>query len=284
MVALKTGPSDRERELGAIIAAYNDVTERLKRSHERLVTEVCLLRDQLDEKNRELARRERLAALGEMAAGVAHEIRNPLSGISLYASMLSRDLNDRPDCRRLAERISGGVKALDGIVGDILAFAGPSQAETRAVRVDRAVEGALELAEARRRDMDADVHVSPGLGGRTVMADENQLERALLNVLLNAIDAAGEGGRVWIALHDAGPGMRGIEIADDGPGVDPSCTERIFNPFFTTKETGTGLGLAIVHRIVEAHGGRVEIASRPGGGAVFRLVLRAADDRVTDIN
>src|SRR5262245_45253453 len=120
MVAVKTGPSDRERELGAIIAAYNDVTERLKRSHERLVTEVCLLRDQLDEKNRELARRERLAALGEMAAGVAHEIRNPLSGISLYASMLSRDLGDRPDCRRLAERISGGVKALDGIVGDIL--------------------------------------------------------------------------------------------------------------------------------------------------------------------
>jgi signal transduction histidine kinase len=111
-----------------------------------------------------------------------------------------------------------------------------------------------------------------------VMADECHFERAVLNVVLNAMDAAGEGGHVWIRAVDRPGGMVGLEIADDGPGVDAACMERIFNPFFTTKETGTGLGLAIVHRIVEGHGGRVEVGSRPMGGAVFRLVVRAAEN------
>jgi signal transduction histidine kinase len=275
IVSLK--PSERERELGAMIAAYSEVTDRLKHSHDKLVGEVRRLREQLDEKNRELVRRERLAALGEMAAGVAHEIRNPLSGISLYASMLSRDLGDRPESQRLADRISGGVRALDGIVGDILAFAGQTIIESRPVPLDRVVEGALELAEAGRRDLGIEVQVAPGLGGKMVLADECHFERAVLNVLLNALDAAGEGGHVWICAVDRPGGMVGLEIADDGPGVDPACLDRLFNPFFTTKETGTGLGLAIVHRIVEGHGGRVEVGSRPGGGAVFRLVVRAAE-------
>lgn len=270
--------SERERELGVIVAAYNDVTERLKNSHDRLVTEVRRLREQLDEKNRELARRERLAALGEMAAGVAHEIRNPLSGINLYASMLCRDLTDRPECRRLAERISGGVRTLDGIVGDILAFAGPGGAEPRPARVDLAVESAMEFAEARRRTAGVTIEVSADIGEHWVLAEPAQLERAILNVLLNALDAAESSGCVWVSVEDRGPELVAIRIADNGCGVDPALADRIFNPFFTTKETGTGLGLAIVHRIMEAQGGRVEVSARPGGGAVFDLILRAAEE------
>ena len=123
-LALPMEITQRERELGAIIQAYNEVTERLKQSHDQLQRQVGALRSELADKNRELARRERLAALGEMAAGVAHEIRNPLASIELFASLLRRDLADRPVLAAHAGKISRGVQCLDRIVNDILAFAG----------------------------------------------------------------------------------------------------------------------------------------------------------------
>jgi signal transduction histidine kinase len=264
--------------LDALICAYNDVTERLKRSHDRLAEEVRRLGEQLDEKNRELARRERLAALGEMAAGVAHEIRNPLSGINLFASVLCRDLGDRPDCRRLAEKIVSGVRTLERIVGDILAFAGPASVESRPVSVAEVVEAVVELVEPERRASNTTIHVAPHVSGVRVAADFDQLQRALLNIVRNALEAAGRDGNVWISVSaEPGADETAIEVADDGPGIDPAIRERVFNPFFTTKDTGTGLGLAIVHRIAEAHGGRVSLETHSGGGALVRLRFRSAD-------
>lgn len=272
---MKEGPA-----LNAIISAYNEVTERLKCSHDRLAGEVRRLHDQLEEKNRELARRERLAALGEMAAGVAHEIRNPLSGINLYASVLCQDLGDRPQCRQLAEKIVSGVRTLDGIVGDILAFANPSAMESRPVSVGEVVGTVVELVEPDRQASNTTLHVAPEIADAKVIADFNQLQRAILNIALNAVAAAGEGGNVWISTTEADHGAEtSIDIADDGPGIDPLAHERVFNPFFTTRDSGTGLGLAIVHRIAEAHGGRVCAEVRPGGGALFRLTLRSVLDR-----
>ncbi len=272
-------PANPETSLDAIIATYNDVTERLKRSHDRLAGEARRLRDQLEEKDRELTRRERLAALGEMAAGVAHEIRNPLSGITLYASVLCQDLSGQPQCRRLAEKIVTGVRTLDGIVGDILAFASQTPPEIRPVPVAQVIGAVVDLVEPERRAANATICVAPGVAGASVMADFSQLQRAILNVTLNAIEAAGSEGNVWISVAEEGGGTRAsIDIADDGPGIDPSILDRVFNPFFTTKDSGTGLGLAIVHGIVEAHGGRVSVETRPGGGALFRLVVRAVGD------
>jgi signal transduction histidine kinase len=277
---MSTAPAvvaESEPALGTIIAAYNEVTERLKQSHDRLAGEVRRLRVQLDQKNRELARRERLAALGEMAAGVAHEIRNPLSGINLYASVLCQDLHDRPNCRNLAERIVSGVRALDGVVGDILAFAGQTPIHLRPVSVAEVVATVVELVEPERRATGVSLHVDESVAGALVEADLNQLQRALLNITLNAIDATGEAGNVWISVSlEDGGASTSIEIGDDGPGIDAAARDRMFNPFFTTKETGTGLGLAIVHRIAEAHGGRVRADNRPEGGARFQVVLRSA--------
>lgn len=280
MSMVASDPRAHEGDLAVILQAYNDVTEKLKRSHEILAREVCRLREQLDEKNRELARKERLAALGEMAAGVAHEIRNPLAGIELFAGVLARDLGDRPKGAEMARRISRGVRSIEAIVRDILAFARGAQPDVRSVRsadlLDQVVQQTAEPARLRR----VAVIVEPSCEPSAVRCDAPQIERVLLNLVLNAIEAVDEGGRVVVRddglSHDGL--LRRIEVEDDGPGIAEGDLDRVFNPFFTKKDTGTGLGLAIAHRIVEAHGGRLRAGNRPGGGALFTMELPAAEE------
>lgn len=265
----------------AVLRTYNDVTARLKRSHEALLEEVQRLRDELSEKNKQLALRERLAALGEMAAGVAHEIRNPLGGIGLYSSLLERDLQDRPGQREIARRISAGVQTLEGIVRDILAFAGGAEPVWEWVSAGTVVSAAMAQAEARIAALGLRVEMDRRLNELDLWCDSSQLERALANLVFNAIDAAGEGGRIWIRQVQGITSEQGLQdcvhlaVEDNGPGLPPETSRRIFSPFFTTKLNGTGLGLAIVQRIVEAHHGRIAAGSRDGGGASFVISLPA---------
>lgn len=272
MTALSSPITQRERELGAIISAYNEVTERLKVAHERLTVEVERLREQLEEKNRELARRERLAALGEMAAGVAHEIRNPLAGIQLCASLLEKDLAEQPDAKALAARVCQGVQTLESIVSDVLAFAGDGEPVTTRVDLNELIASCLGYVEPARAKNRATVHVDEAALEVAIRADAGQLQRAILNLVFNAIDAAGSDGNVWIACSVC-ENAAAISVADDGPGIPEEIAQRVFNPFFTTKDSGTGLGLAIVHRIAEANGGAVGVGERHGGGAVLTLRL-----------
>ncbi len=265
--------SQRERELAAIITAYNEVTEQLKRSHESLNHEVVKLRVELQDKNLELARRERLAALGEMATGVAHEIRNPLGSIQLYASLLDRDLSALPDAQRLVRKIASGVDALEKIVGGILDFGGSHAPDIRAVPLQVLIANVFDLATAPADRKQVDLAVDTSILTHELRVDPAMVERALLNVVLNGVDAVGSGGRIEAAADRAADGMIAVHIRDNGSGIDPSVMQRIFNPFFTTKDTGTGLGLAIVHRICESHGGRVTVRNLGNGGACFTLHL-----------
>lgn len=275
MVCTPTLPA--EPDLVTILRTYNDVTERLKRAHETLLAEVARLHDELHEKNRELQRRERLAALGEMAAGVAHEIRNPLGGIGLYASVLERDLIDRPGERDVARRIGAGVQNLEKIVRDILTFSGDAEPRLSQVLMADVLESVLSQTAPQASALEVVIHADAPLTGVELWCDAGQIERALLNLIYNALDAAGSGGNVWIRLgkRTDGDDLVPVVVEDDGPGIDPDCLQRIFDPFFTTKEHGTGLGLAIVHRIAEAHGGCVRAGNRIGGGARFVLSLPA---------
>lgn len=280
--------TQRERELAAIISAYNEVTEKLKVSHERLQQEVRRLREELAEKKRELARRERLAALGEMAAGLAHEIRNPLGGVQLYASLLEQEVADRAEAVALVQKIRAGVAALDRLVSDVLAFAAQTEPELAPTNLGKLVGRVLELLQPHVSTCAAEIVVDDALCDVWVMADATLLSRALMNLVTNAIEAVGSEGTVWISASQASRNANETEatpergrvvvtVADDGPGVPEELRDRIFNPFFTTKATGTGLGLAIVYRIVEAHGGSIRVGPREGGGAVFQLWLPAAD-------
>ena len=266
--------AQRIEELGRIIMAYSEVTDRLQLSHDQLQQTVESLRGELTEKNRQLERRNRLAALGEMAAGMAHEIRNPLGGIQLYASMLARDVADKPDSFQLVGKISAGVKRLESLVSQVLHFTREINANVQEMDLSVAVEQAVDLARGTidARELSCEVD---GLATLAVSADPMLIGQAILNLLINAADATPTGGKVLVRFHAAadGSGARQFHLVvqDSGPGIPATILDRIFNPFFTTKDTGTGLGLAIVHRVVEAHDGTIVVTNPPQGGARFEI-------------
>ena len=273
-------------DLQEILQMYNEVTQRLQVSHERLQQEVARLTEQLEQKNRELERRKRLAELGEMAAGIAHEIRNPLGGIQLYASSLMNDVADRPQAVELVQKISKGVKGLNLMVSDMLAFTRDVNLQREQIGITEVVNQAVELAGPTLAQNGVEVRIGGQIETMTGSVDGKLLGRVLLNLVMNAAEAIGEetrnasletrnGGGVIEICGESRGGRMHLVIEDNGPGIPADVVERVFNPFFTTKHSGTGLGLAIVHRIVEAHGGSITAENRPAPehGARFRIVL-----------
>jgi len=263
-------------DLLELLVRYNEATERLRASHESLQNEVARLTAELEQKNRELERRERLAMLGEMAAGVAHEIRNPLGGISLYADMLLADLEDGTESWEIVRRVQGGIRGLNRVVEDMLLFARDLQIDAQPHSLHVLVQGALELARPDVGRSDLRIVLEQPQLDVEVNVDGSLVTRALLNMILNAAQAAE--GRRAAALRIAAvpePGERFIRIAleDTCGGIDQDDMARIFNPFFTRRDQGTGLGLAIVHRTIEAHGGRIAAGNNTVGGATFTFTL-----------
>lgn len=270
------GLSDREREFGAILKAYNEVTERLKVAHDRLNDEVGRLRGELERKNAELRRHDRLAALGEMAAGLAHEVRNPLGGIALYASLLERELSDGSPSHVAAARITQSVRSLDRLVSEILDFAQEDRLDRRVCVLGEILSDLQGTIEHWTVETRADCVFESSAREVRLDCDPDRLRQVLLNLLINGLQAAGAGGHVVLRAErtpssNETDALVRIEVTDDGPGIPKEQLERIFNPFYTTKATGTGLGLAIVHRIMEAHGGTVRVMNRAEGGARFVL-------------
>ena len=266
-------------DLAELIGAFNEVTARLEQSHESLQREVTRLQGELQEANTLVERSRRLAALGEMAAGIAHEVRNPLASIALYAEMLRADLPAASAENELAARIGDSVRALDAVVGDVLAFAreitprmAPTETESLLERAAGACEGLASQVGVRLRVRDPDPDAAE------LECDGALAQQALVNLVRNGLQAAAEGGRIVTLSAAAGADDEiALRVDDTGPGVPQEAIERMFNPFFTTRPTGSGLGLAIVHRITDAHGGRVVVQNKPdGAGAVVELRLPRA--------
>ncbi len=268
-------------ELAELMSAFTAVTARLERTHEDLKLEVARLQDELSHANEQLQRSKRLAALGEMAAGIAHEVRNPLGSIALYARMLDSDLADRPAERSTAAKIAAAVRGLDAVVGDVLSFARELRVSPHDIDASDLIERALDAAAStslprvRIERLDQAHPI-------TLRGDPSLLHQALLNIVRNALQAMGDceppAGATehtlttdTIAGHD---GLGAIVVRDTGPGITPDALDRMFNPFFTTRATGTGLGLAIVHRIVDAHAGHIRASNvLHARGAQFELHL-----------
>lgn len=288
--ALAQGAPLSPGDLAELLTAFNEVTSKLQATHETLRAEVARLERELRETNEALRRSERLAALGEMAAGIAHEIRNPLASIGLYARLLVGDLGDRPECREVAEKIARGVKGLDAIVGDVLTFAKRIEPRADECLASEALSKAAETCSPQLESSGAtlDIRFASRAEDIGFAADAGLLQQALVNVVRNAAEALAEmpierrpadpfvrldAQRVRVRDRDGAKRMVALIIEDNGPGVPDQVKKRMFNPFFTTRHTGTGLGLAIVHRIVDAHGGRVRVRDRAGGGTVVEILL-----------
>lgn len=258
-----------DSSLEAVLEAWHDATLRLQETHETLQAEVSRLSDELEEKNQELARQNRLADLGRMASHVAHEVRNSLVPVALYMSLLKRRLTDDKASLEILTKVEAGFNALNITVNDLLNFTSHREPQWNSFFVRDVVN---EICESMGPQFEAQsIRVVTDVPPETQFsADREMLRRAILNLILNAVDAMSNGGELVITSF-SGPNGFELEVADSGPGIDPDKLEQVFEPFFTTKSSGTGLGLAIVHRIAETHGGRVTARNCPEGGAAFTL-------------
>lgn len=262
-------------DFAELVRTFNDVTAKLEATHGTLQREVSALKQELAEAHARLRRSRQLAALGEMAAGIAHEIRNPLGAIGLTLEALTEDLEGKPEQLELCGRVSRAVVRLDAIVGDVLSFARDTRVRPATVGVARPLLAAVESIEdlVAAGDIDLDLDLDESVAAEI---DAPLLEQAILNVLRNACESMLNVDRrrrlaVCLGTQELRDPEQGtiphavIEVRDTGPGIPDEVRERMFNPFFTTRAEGTGLGLAIVHRIVDAHGGRLDVESTREG-------------------
>jgi two-component system sensor histidine kinase PilS (NtrC family) len=229
---------------------------------------------------------DRLAGVGELAAGLAHEIRNPLASITGSSQMLRESSQLTDDSKTLLDIIERESMRLNGLISDFLAYTGPSLRNTGAVDMAALigdVAEAVRTGDAREKDVVVENLVAASL---LVDGDAEQLKQVLWNLVRNAVQATPTGGRIRLDLFSQvrhGERYAVTTVSDTGKGMDPSHTAKIFNPFFTTKEGGTGLGLAISQRIVQMHKGFIEVRSQPGHGTVFSVFIperKSADEPV----
>ena len=233
--------------------------------------------EQIEERER---LRDRLVALGAMAAAIAHEVKNPLAGIKVMAGLLRRKITDTPEAQSMLSDIINEAEMANAIVQEALDFVRPIRLQVARVAVAEAVRSSVQLADtkARRGDVGVDIDVPEGLP--TIQGDQYQLTQLFTNLLMNAYEAMEGSGRVTITArtihvdlgsekHDA---LR-VELVDDGPGIPQEVADRAFNAFFTTKPQGSGLGLAIVRKIVDAHDGTIDLRTAPGRGTLIRVTL-----------
>src|SRR6478752_3487069 len=258
-------------DLETVLAAWHTATLRLERTHETLCGEVARLTKELEIKNRELARKNRLADLGQMASRVAHEVRNNLVPVSLYTSLLRRRLSEDSGSLDILAKIEAGFTALEATVSDLLSFTAHRQPQWQTFLVCDLVNEVCESLEPQleAQMIDVDIDVPPNT---LLSADREMIRRAVLNLVLNAIDAMPDGGTLVITSYDNARGFE-LEIADSGPGLNDEVKRRAFEPFYSTKQNGTGLGLAIVYHVAEAHGGTVTAMNCPEGGAAFTIKI-----------
>ena len=262
---------------GAAVALSQRVLQTSEGRHAGsvlLIQDVTAVRELEDR----LQRRNRLAAMGEMVGRIAHEIRNPLGSIELFASMLRRDLNGVPALRGYAEHISSSVHMMNRLLTNLLLYTKPDCSHAKRHETEVLMLDALTLAAHAVANTRIDIRLDVDPGAAQIWCDAGQMKQVLLNLILNSIHAMPGNGTLTLSATlteeqaHRGPALR-LSVSDTGVGIPAGQRSRIFDPFFTTRDEGTGLGLAIVHAIVEAHQGRIDVESVEGEGTTFTIEL-----------
>lgn len=275
----------KQGDLGTRVATHStDELGRVARHFNEMLSQLQFAQEAIERHRKEqMARADRLATIGEMATIVAHEIRNPITGIVGVISVLSRELASDDPRVRVVRETQHLIERLNKTVNDLEDYARPSPPDIKPVLLDHLIDRSLSVVDAAARQgaitivRESSVPEKPEGTPRRVHVDPRQIQQALVNLILNAIQASPAGGQIRIrtglSAEHGDPSWARIEIEDDGHGMSADQTARAFSPFFTTKTQGTGLGLAIARQIVEQHGGRVALFSRYEEGTQVRVEL-----------
>lgn len=272
------GVGDRPQRIGQAVVSISRVPLRDdsgERSGHLILFQDITRVYQLEE---QLQRKERLAAMGELIGRIAHEIRNPLGSVELFASMLQRDLGEHSSAKRYARQISQAVQAMDRLLANLLLYMRPVRMAREWHQVEPLIGEAIKLAAHAITKVPVDIRVDVGRDLRAIWCHDGQFKQVLVNLIVNAVQAMPNGGVLAISLRrepaqTLGTPAARLTVRDSGIGIDPAHRSRIFDPFFSTKDEGTGLGLAIVHSIVEAHQGRIDVESAIGEGTACSIIL-----------
>ena len=254
--------------------------QEIKRYAEELEIRVEERTAELIDTHKRLVTQERIAALGRAAAQVAHEVKNPLAGLLLYSLHLKdKSSNFSESQTYLVDKIVDTIKHLNSRVEQILGFARPVRLTLHSGNLKQMVNDVLELLRPQSTANNVEVRLSMDEQPAYAMLDEASMRGALMNLMLNAIEAMRNGGTLSIAVDHTGESLR-LEIADTGPGIAEDEAKKIFEPFYTTKEQGLGLGMPYAKKVIEQHGGTISLNSRPSEGTTISIVLPAAQKEV----
>lgn len=263
---------DRSDEIGTLASAFNEMTARLGRARE-LETQLHLA--------------EKGAVVGRLAAAIAHEIRNPLNYINLTLDHLRSSFPPADEAKRetfvkLTNQLKAEVARINRHITDFLKYSRPSKLDLQGVDLRAEAEDALRIVEARAEECGIEMQIEQDEALQTIMADKESLRSVFTNLVVNAIEAIdGAGGTVSIKLSNTDERAVKVEVTDTGCGIAPQDIAKVFEPYFSTKDTGTGLGLAIVKKAIDDHGGSISVSSREGDGTTFTIILPATEKGAT---
>jgi signal transduction histidine kinase len=261
-LSTRVGFAKRDDDIGRLGRQFNEMIEQLNESRRKLE----------EFHQREMARAQHLATLGELAAGLAHEIRNPLAGIAGVVEVMSKDLPANSPSRAVMGDVQKEIRHIQDILNDLLFYARPRPPAFHPSDLNATIEQAVMLARQQVRNKPVQILFTANSSLPLVDHDPALIQQVVLNLLLNGIQAIFGAGKVEVtAAREQDQAI--VEVADTGRGIPADALPKIFKPFFTTRSEGTGLGLSLANGIVQSHGGRIEVSSAPGKGSQFQIWL-----------
>jgi len=256
-------PTARNDEIGSLAKSFNVMIRKLKEANNKIETMY----------NQQIEKAEHLATVGELAAGLAHEIKNPMAGMKGALEIINQETNPADPKKEIFTEMLFQVEKINKVIHDLLSYARPKKMSFSHTNLNECIENALKLAKSQMNSKDISIYFK-GLDNHNIVSiDSDRIQEVMLNLMLNSVSAIGEEGKISIDINKENNKELEIKFTDDGMGIKEEHLSQIFNPFFTTKSRGTGLGLSICKRIIEAHNGSIKVESNEGQGTTFFIRL-----------